>query len=79
MERKFYKTVVSYEILSEEPIGEVSLEDIAYECENGHWSGVFGDTVITELTGKEMAEAARKQGTDPEFFMLDDDGNTIDE
>lgn len=34
--RKFYKTVVSYEILSEEPFTPMSLSDIEYECTDGN-------------------------------------------
>jgi len=79
MGRIFYKTVVSYEILSEEPFTPMSLSDIEYECTDGHMSGCFLDTVQVELTSKEMAECLIVQGSDTEFFNLDADGNVIDD
>jgi hypothetical protein len=77
--RKFYKTVVSYEILSEEPLQPMSLSDIEYECTDGHMSGRFLDTVSTELTGKEAADCLLVQGSDTTFFNLDEYGNDIDD
>lgn len=79
MGRVFYKTVVSYEILSEEPIPSMSLSDIEYECTDGHMSGMFLDSVQVELTGAEMAECLIVQGSDTTFFNLDVDGKDIDD
>lgn len=80
--RKFYRTVFHYEVLSEEPIediGNISLEDIDYECRVGSYSGAFyGEVEYSELTGSEMARALQAQGSDPEFFQLDKEGNDID-
>lgn len=77
--RKFYRAVFHYEVLSEEPIEDMSLEDIDYECRDGHCSGAFfGEVDRTELTGPEMAKALQTQGSDPEFFQLDEEGNDLD-
>jgi hypothetical protein len=76
----FYKTIITYEILSEEPIPDsVSLADIDRECEDGAWVGQFGETKQQELTGKEMADELYAFGSDPTFFMLDDNGNPMGE
>jgi hypothetical protein len=34
------------------------------------------DTVVS-ITGKQMAQALRKQGSDPEFLQLDNRGRTV--
>lgn len=74
-ERKFYKTTITFEVLSEEPIGSVSLSDLEYMTTEGHCSGQFKDTIEQVLNGKEMADALTEQGSDTEFFELDEDGN----
>jgi len=77
--RKFYKAVFSIEVLSEEPIDEMSIDDIKYEITEGNCSGVITKSDTTELTGLEMAKALLAQGSDAEFFQLDDDGNDLRE
>ena len=76
--RVFYKTVIQVEVLSQEPIGEPSLEQLAYNITDGDWSGASKIKSIKELTGKQAAKALIKQGSDPEFFQLDEKGNEID-
>lgn len=76
---KAYKTIVQIEILSQEPIGEPSLEAIAYNITEGDWSGVSEIKSVKELTGKQAAMALLNQGSDPEFFGLTEEGLDIDE
>lgn len=76
--RKFYRAVFHYEVLSEEPIEDMSLEDIDYECRDGHCSGQFLGVDRSELTGPEMAKALQNQASDPGFFQLDEEGNDLD-
>ena len=78
VKRKFYRAVFHYEVLSEEPIEDASLEDIDYECRDGHWSGQFLGVDRSELTGPEAAKALQAQGSEPEFFQLDEEGNDLD-
>jgi hypothetical protein len=79
-ERKFYRTVIQYEILSEEPIDDpISLEAIANECDEGGWSGQFLDTKHETLNATQTVKALIKQGSDPEFFNLNMDGEDTDE
>ena len=73
--RKFYKTTLQVEILSEELL---KLDDLRVEIEEA----MFGDnsmiwSVVSEetMTGSKIVEALYSQGSDPEFFMLDEDGN----
>lgn len=81
-QRKFYRSVVTLEILSETPIadrlGEMRLEDIAYEITDGDWSGDW-NSEHDELDGPAMAKALQAQGSDPGFFRLTEDGEDDDE
>jgi len=79
--KKIYRTVFRFEVLSEEPIEEsMSLEDIAYETNEGCMSGQFLENQITNevLAGKAAVSAIKKQGSDPSFFMMDENGYNID-
>lgn len=74
--RKFYRTVVQVEVLSEEPYLEDDLETIVDDIVIGDCSGKSVDVVRNEVVdGKQMAALLRAQGSDPGFFMIDDDGN----
>ncbi len=80
MAKKIYRTVVRYEILSDEPTPtHMSLADIDYQTSEGHMSGAFLDAEVfnEELTGTQAAEHIKKQGSDPEFFQMDEEGNDI--
>lgn len=77
---KYYETTITVKVLSQEaPVETMSLEDIAHEIVNGDLVGSFGDTVVIELSPKEAAEMLYQYGSQPEFFNLDDEGNTLDE
>ena len=77
--KKFYRTVIQMEILSEQPIRDASMSDIAYQTDEGDWSGK-NTTVIQddEITGPQAAVYLSLQGSDPEFFGLDAEGNELD-
>lgn len=81
--RKFYRTVYQIEVLSEEKFdneGGMSLTDIDNAITDGDCSGRVTFIVNNEeKTGKEMAELLKEQGSDPEFFQLDENGNDLEE
>jgi hypothetical protein len=78
--KKLYKTIIQIEILSEDPIdGNPSLSDIEYNINDGSWSGVVETKSTTTVTGKKAVEAVQNQGTDPSFFMMDENGNEDDD
>lgn len=79
--KKIYKSVLRVEILSEEPIKDcVELNGVHWQITNGDWSGAMDwESHNAELVGKEGAKALMDQGSDPEFFQMDEDGNDIDE
>ncbi len=78
-ERKFYRSVVTIEILSEEPYSSVDLAQIHYDITEGPCSGQIDIVPQNEVkTGKEMAQLLLEQGTDPEFFQLTSEGVDIE-
>lgn len=80
MNRKFYKTIFTVEVLSEdEPADGLNLKDIDYEITEGHMSGVVKDPIVIELTAKEAAQALLEQASDPEFFLLTAEGEDLSE
>ena len=78
-ERKFYKTVIRVEVLSEDyPISEdLSLAEIHHAITEGDCSGVCAFDPPRQLTGAEAAEELMEQGSDPGFFQLNEQGDSL--
>jgi len=78
--RKFYRNVVTIEVLTEdEPLSDdLTLEDIGYEIENGGSSGGEIEIKSNEVPPAEMARLLIEQGSDPSFFLLNEDGTPYD-
>ena len=77
--RKFYKTVYKVEILSEEPTELMDLDEIAQAISDGPYSGNCYKDSTDEVDGPSMAKLLEDQGSSPEFFQLDSEGNDLDE
>jgi len=77
--RKFYRTVFTVTVLSEEPIGDVSLETLGEMIDSGPCSGNFERQASVPVDAPTMATMLQQQGSDPSFFQLDDAGNDLDE
>lgn len=77
--RKFYKTVLKVEVLSEEPFMCEDLGQVGYAITEGDCSGVMYRGGSRKISAKTMAKELVKQGSDPEFFGLDDKGNDLEE
>lgn len=76
---KFYKTQYLIEVLSEEPIrGDVNLKDIEYMITEGDCSGDVRTFGSVEISGAEAAKLLKRQGSDPSFFRIDENGNDIE-
>lgn len=77
--RKFYKSRVVVEMLSEEPLRNNSFEsllEVHHEITEGHCSGQWHFVVLNEvLDGADAAKALTMQFSDPEFFRLTCDGD----
>lgn len=79
-ERKFYKTIIQVEVLSEDPLENTDdLAHIHYLITGGDCSGVIKTVSINELDGSAAAKALLEQGSDTEFFQLTADGEDVDE
>ena len=78
--RKFYRTLVTVEVLSESPIeGFGELSELAYAITEGDCSGEVTVAPAKKLTGKQAAKALLKQGSDPSFFRLTDKGEDLED
>ena len=75
-ERKFFKRVVTIEVLSESPIPEgMSITNMIIEAMSGDYSMRAYNVNDKELNGKQAAKALLNQGSDPSFFGLSARGN----
>ena len=72
--RRFHRTLIQVEVLSEEPYNPESLAEVANDIVQGDCSGKWDVKLQTEVTGRTMAKLLQDQGSDPEFFMLTEDG-----
>lgn len=79
--RKFYRTVVTVEILSEDPFdGTQDLEYIDWAITDGDCCGKQTVTVDNaELDGPAAAAFLVANGDDPEFFGLTEEGEDVEE
>jgi hypothetical protein len=71
------ESFVSVRVLSEGPLGDMSLKDIAEACDSGDCVGFEKQIAVRSVTGKQMADLLYEAGSEPGFFGLDDDGNTV--
>jgi hypothetical protein len=78
--KKYYKTKISFHVLSQEPIpDEMNLGSVWRQCIEGDYSGDLDyRKTVKELTGKQAAQELLKQGSDPEFFGIDEEGNPVE-
>lgn len=78
-ERKFYRTVVQIEILSEDPYVYKDLLDVHDDITDGECSGLVTDVVLNEeCNGARMAELLTAQSSDPEFFRITPFGDDLE-
>jgi len=76
--RKFYKTTLILEVLSDEPLGAMPLTDIVYHITEGDMSGDIVETSESAVDGAAMAKLLTAQRSTPEFFGLTEEGEDID-
>lgn len=70
---KFYRTVVTIEVLSEKPYEFHCVGDIAYDITDGDCSGKIISESSEEVDAPTMAKLLKEHGSDLDF-NLDDDG-----
>jgi len=77
-ERIFYKNVITFTILSQEPIPEdVGLKWIGQECDEGSYVGSTMTIEAEERTPVEIVQDLLEVGSEPLVFQLDVDGNDL--
>ena len=77
-DRKFHKTIISIEVLSEERIPEgMELDAIVQEAREGDFSMRPLQHEETEINGEQAAAALLEQGSSPDFFSLTPDGEDV--
>jgi hypothetical protein len=81
MKKTIYRTVFSFEVLSEEPLDTgTAFHEIVTETIQGDMSGNVQVVKQNEVvTGKRAAKLTIAQGSDPEFFGMDKDGNKLED
>lgn len=74
--RKFHKTTFKITVLSEEPIpDDIELETLAREAMVGDYVMQFYQADHKLLPADQIAQALYDVGSEPGFFMLNDDGS----
>lgn len=69
--QKFYRTVITVEVLSDRPYDPDSLEDVSYDILDGDCSGDWSVTEAQAVDSERMAELLVAQGSDPSFMFGD--------
>jgi hypothetical protein len=64
-----YRTLILVEVLSDTPVADWDLVDVAREMTDGDLSGVTEVVDSREISRRSMAAALRRQGSDPEFLL----------
>jgi hypothetical protein len=78
--RKFYRTIIQIEVLSEEPYSSTDLEKVNDDITNGHQSGRVTIELDSEvMDSKTCVKKLKEQGSDPEFFCLDAHGQDTED
>jgi hypothetical protein len=73
-DRKFYKTVITVEVLSEEPVAFGDLGGLHCAITEGGCSGDYTEGKTKTLSAKQAVRELLKQGSDPSFFRLTETG-----
>jgi hypothetical protein len=75
--RKYYKTTITVEVLSEWPVTFEDLNGVHLAITNGDCSGKWEVSKVEELNGKKVAAALTQQDSDPSFFNLTPYGDDL--
>ena len=78
---KIYKTVIQIKVLSLEPISnDEPLSSIIYEGADGGYSLIREDKILNRpIKGIKAVKEIINQGSDPVFFMMDENGNELED
>lgn len=71
--RKFWRNVITVEVLSEEYYDPGSLEQVAYDIDEGACVGNFTVTGREEVGPERMADLLISLGSEPDFFIIEEE------
>lgn len=81
-ERKFYKTILTVTILSEDPLDLMGfsnpIQEADYITNEGQGIGYI-DHEENEISAEECVKLAYAFGSEPEFFGMDRNGNPLED
>ena len=72
MKQKFYRTVIKIEVLSDEEVSFADLDGVIAASDDD-CSVSWEEESQEEVSEEEMRELLTNQGSDPEFFDLEED------
>lgn len=77
--RKFYRTKLVVEVLSDEPYTEDDLNYVNRDITDGDCSGEVTNLGSEEVDGPAMAKLLMSQASDPSFFNLTPEGEDTED
>jgi hypothetical protein len=73
--RKFYRTVVVFDVLSEHPTNDMDLPELAEACDSGDCVGMVYSRHQEQIPRDEVVRRSTEMGSEPGFFSLDENGD----
>jgi len=71
MTKKYYKTTIIFEVLSDASVDGEELVDIIRECDSGNYSGDIKAQIEEVVTDDHMSHLLEAQRSSPEFLLGD--------
>lgn len=79
-QRKFYETVFTVRVLSEEPLpADLTLDQLAYGSDEGYYVPHMAKTYNYKLDGQECANLLIEFSAVPGYFRLDNCGDDLED
>jgi hypothetical protein len=69
--KRFYKTEITFTVLSEIPVENIDLASLVLECNAGDMVGKESERKVQELSASFMRDELVEAGSEPGFFSLD--------
>lgn len=76
---RYFRTVVSYEVLSRDTPFSGSAEDLAMQIVDGDCSGIEWSRIVAELSPRIMAKHLIAQGSDADFLVSEEDQEAMED
>jgi hypothetical protein len=77
--REFYRTLFTFEVLSEEPIPDVDAFDVLHETDQGEYVGDWKRASVHKISAPLAVMALERIGSDSSFFALTPEGADAEE